>query len=155
MRITCALVLLAALAAGGCGAAAPEPLPFKPFADNKLLMQAVLDPAADGLWDSVGWIITTEGTEEIYPRTDEEWDKVKHAVVTIIESGNLLMMVPRAKDGEDWMRFSQGLIDVGTTVLRAVESKDRDKVFTMGGDVYDVCTACHAKYSPEVAGIRP
>jgi hypothetical protein len=149
-----AFALIGALAAAACSGG-PEPPPFKAVADNKLLMQAILDPAADELWESVGWIITAEGTEEVYPRTDEEWMKVRNAAVTVIESGNLLMMAPRAKDNADWIRISQGLIETGQSAMRAAEAKDRDKVFTVGGDVYDVCTACHAKYSPEVTGVRP
>jgi hypothetical protein len=149
-----AFALIGALGAAACSGG-PEPPPFKAVADNKLLMQAILDPAADEIWESVGWIITAEGTEEVYPRTDEEWMKVRNAAVTVIESGNLLMMAPRAKDNADWMRISQGLIETGQNAMRAAEAKDRDQVFTIGGDVYDVCTACHAKYSPEVVGVRP
>jgi hypothetical protein len=154
MRTIRAFALIGALVAAGCSGG-PEPPPFKVVADNKLLMQAILDPAADELWESVGWIITAEGTEEVYPRTDEEWIKVRNAAVAVIESGNLLMMAPRAKDNADWIRISQGLIETGQSAMSAIEAKDRDKVFTVGGDVYDVCTACHAKYSPEVTGIRP
>jgi hypothetical protein len=149
-----ACALIGALVAAGCSGV-PEPPPYKAVADNKLLMQAILDPAADELWESVGWVITAEGTEEIYPKTDEEWMHVRNAAVTVIESGNLLMMAPRAKDNADWMRISQGLIETGQNAMRAAEAKDRDKVFTVGGDVYDVCTACHAKYSPEITGVRP
>src|SRR5687767_12282538 len=109
MRTTRALAVAAALFAAACSAG-PEPPPFKAVADNKLLMQAILDPAADGLWESVGWVITAEGTQEIYPRTDEEWTAVRNAAVTVVESGNLLMMAPRAKDNADWIRISQGLI---------------------------------------------
>ena len=154
MRTMRAFALIGALGAAACGGG-PEPPPFKAVADNKLLMQAILDPAADELWESVGWIITAEGTEEVYPRTDDEWMKVRNAAVTVIESGNLLMMAPRAKDNADWIRISQGLIETGQSAMRAIEAKDRDQVFTVGGDVYDVCTACHAKYSPDVTGIRP
>ena len=42
-------------------------------------------------------IDTKDGTEEIRPRTDEEWTAVRNAAVTLAESGNLLMMVPRAQ----------------------------------------------------------
>jgi hypothetical protein len=151
-RTTLALALGGTLLAPGCGA--PEPPPYKPVADSKLLMQAILDPAADEVWESVGWIITDQGVEEIVPKTDEEWMAVKNAAVTIIESANLLIMPPRSRDAE-WNRISLGLIDTGQAAVRAVEAKDRDKLFAVGGEIYDVCTNCHAKYSPDVVGVRP
>jgi hypothetical protein len=63
-------------------------------------------------------------------------------------------MPPRSKDAE-WNRISLGLIDTGQAAVRAVEAKDRDKLFAVGGEIYDVCTNCHAKYSPDVVGVRP
>src|SRR5688572_10725767 len=41
----------------GCGGTQKAP-PFKPVADTKLLMESVIDPAADLVWDSVRTIIT-------------------------------------------------------------------------------------------------
>ena len=51
MRPARLLVLAACVLAAGCGG--PEPPPFKPLADNKLLMQAMIDPNADLVWDAV------------------------------------------------------------------------------------------------------
>src|SRR4051812_36413832 len=100
-----------ALFGGSCGGA--EPPPFKPVADTKLLMQSVVDPNADIVWDAVKTIDTPKGVEEIRPRTDEQWALVRNAAVTVAESGNLLMMVPRAKNGGEWMKLAQGMIDTG------------------------------------------
>jgi hypothetical protein len=152
MRTTVALALAGSLLGAACGG--PELPPYKAVADNKLLMEAILDPAADEVWEAVGWIITAQGIEEIVPKSDEEWTAVRNAAVTIIESANLLMMPPRSKDAE-WNRISQGLIDTGTEAMQAAEAKDRDKLFAVGGHIYDVCTNCHAKYSPDVVGVRP
>ena len=148
------LVLVGGLLGSGC-AAAPDAPPFRPVADNKLLMQALLDPAAGKIWGAVGSIITLEGEQELVPKNDEEWAEVRNAALLIVESGNLLMMAPRARNGDDWMRVSQGLIDTGTEALRAAEAKDKEKLFTVGGNIYNVCTNCHVKYSPEMAGARP
>ena len=126
-----------------CGAAPP---PFKPTADTKLLMQAVVDPNADVIWESVKTIITSRGTEEIRPRTDAEWTAVRNSAITLAESGNLLMMVPRAKDGGEWMTRAQELIDTSQAAIRATEAKNADRLFTIGGDIYDACSHCHEKY---------
>lgn len=127
-----------------------QPPPFKAVVDNKVLMESVLDPNADIIWDSVKWITTAAGTEEFRPRTNEEWTAVKHAAITLTESGNLLMLVPRAQDAEEWMKASQALIESGQAALEAIEKKDADELFTVGGYIYNACTNCHAKYVPEI-----
>ena len=30
--------------------------------------------------------------------------------------------------------------------MQAAEAKNVDKIFTLGGDLYDICTNCHSKY---------
>ena len=125
---------------------APAPPPFKPVADNKLLMQAVVDPMADVVWDSVKTIVTAKGTEDIRPRTEEEWTAVRNAAVALTESGNLLMLVPRAKDGGEWMKRSQELINTGEAAIRAIDAKNAERLFTVGGDIYEACSNCHRQY---------
>ena len=147
-RTQLSTVLHAALAAGalsGCGGA-PAPPPFKPVADTKLLMQAVIDPDADEIWDSVKTIVTAKGTEEIRPRTSEEWLAVRNRAVTLAESGNLLMMVPRAKDGGEWMERAKELVDTSERAIRAADAKNAEQLFTAGGDIYEACSNCHRKY---------
>jgi hypothetical protein len=138
------LALPVALLMTSCGG--PEPPPFKPVVDNKLLMAAVIDPNADLVWDAVKWIDTKEGTEEIRPRNEEQWAAIRNAAVTVAESGNLLMMVPRAKNGDEWMKMAQRMIDTGQEAIKAADAKNADRLFTVGGDIYDACSACHAKY---------
>src|SRR5436853_4833229 len=104
------VLLVGAALCTACGSG-PQAPPFRPVADTKLLMQSVVDPNADVIWESVKTIITAQGTEEIRPRTDSEWTAVRNSAVTLAESGNLLMMSPRAKDAGAWMTLSQELID--------------------------------------------
>lgn len=110
-------------------------------------MAAVVDPAADVVWESVGTIVTAEGTEEIKPRDAEEWTQVAQAAWVLTESANSLMIGNRPKDTSDWMRFAQELSDASVKAARAAESHDADALFTAGGDVYLTCTACHEKYN--------
>jgi len=134
----------------GCGDPQPPspPLPpFRPVADVQQLMISVVDPAADVVWGSVGTIITEQGTEERFPKTDEEWDAVRNGAFVLAESGNLLMMGSRAQDTDEWMRLSQGLIDIGILTVQAAEARDKDAVFSLGGDIYTVCSNCHEKYA--------
>jgi hypothetical protein len=115
-------------------------------ADNKLLMQAVVDPNADLVWDAVKTIITAQGTEEIRPRSDAEWQTVRNSAIALAESGNLMMMVPRARDGGEWMARAQELIAASQTAIRAAEAKDAERLFAAGGDIYDACSHCHERY---------
>jgi predicted solute-binding protein len=69
----------------------------------------------------------------------------------IAESGNLLMLGTRPKDGGEWMQMSRALVDVGEKAIRAAERHDTKAVFDVGAEVYDVCTNCHAKYASEIA----
>ena len=144
MRKIAFMVFLSAFAIS-CSSA-PEPPPFKAVADNKLLMQAVVDPMADVVWDSVKTIVTAKGVEDIRPRTEEQWTNVRNAAVALTESGNLLMLVPRAKDGGEWMKAAQQLITTGEAAIRAADSKNADRLFTVGGDIYEACSNCHRQY---------
>ena len=136
---------LAIVAAAACSGG-PQPPPFRPVVDKKLLMQATIDPTADEIWDSVRTVITKDRTEEIRPKTNEEWTLVRNHAVTLAESGNLLMMVPRAKDGGEWMARSQELVESSERAIRAAEAKNADQLFTAGGDIYEACSNCHRKY---------
>ena len=143
------VVLSGAVLCAACNSG-PEPPPFKPVADVKQLMNAMIDPAADEIWESTGWIITAAGEEERKPQNDEEWLAVMNHAITVTEAGNLLMMVPRAKDGDMWMQRAQEMIDAGTKAWRAAEAKDVQRLFDTGGEVYQSCTHCHENYIDEI-----
>jgi hypothetical protein len=145
MRTSLWLAAASALLVSGCSGGPPPP-PFKPIADVKQLMQGPIDPNADAIWDATGWIDTAAGTVERRPKTQAEWDAVRNSAITLTEAGNLLMMVPRAKDGDEWMKRSQELIDTGFAAWKAAEAKNVDQLFTVGGDIYEACSHCHREY---------
>lgn len=142
----CMLLLTLALTISGC---APEPPPFDEVADVNQLMLTVIDPAADIYWASVGTIMDLDGTEEIAPTTPAEWEVVRNAAMIIAESGNLLLMPGRAQEGEQWTELAQALITSGRQALAAAEARDPAAVFVAGGDVYLVCSECHAAFAPD------
>jgi hypothetical protein len=51
-----------------------------------------------------------DGVQEIRPKDEEDWTKVKAAAVNLTEAGNLLMMPPRARDDDQWMRNIQRMM---------------------------------------------
>jgi len=135
-----------ALCAVGCAAEKGAPGSHA-IANVKQVMSVILEPAADTYWDAVGTIIDTTGTEEIAPKNAEEWAEVWRAAVVVAESGNLLMMEGRARDKDQWMRLASQLVDAGQKAMAAAESRDTAKVFYAGGEIYEVCSACHAAYA--------
>ncbi len=84
--------------------------------------------------------------EEIRPRTEAEWAAVRNSAVIVAESGNLLMLVPRAKDGGEWMKRAQEMIDTGERAIKAAEARNAEQLFTVGGDIYEACSNCHRQY---------
>ena len=142
--------LLFAIAVGalaGCvhqpRAAAP---PFKPVTTTLVLMESVIAHAAEVYWESVQVTVDADGVTERQPQTDEEWEFVWAAALAIAESGNLLMMAPRALDNGAWMEFSRSLIDAGVEAAAAAEAHDVDRVFAAGEQVYNACLGCHTRY---------
>jgi len=116
-------------------------------------MASVLEPAADVYWDAVGSVEDSTGVTALYPRTPQAWDAVRNSAVVVAESGNLLMMPPRARDQAEWMTLSLGMIKAGQRAIKAAEARDTSAVFSAGADLYDTCVACHARYAIEQ--VRP
>jgi hypothetical protein len=144
--------VLVALLLVGCDRAGPA-VPMTAVADVKQLMSSVVEPAAEIYWDAVGTIVDEKGTTEIAPKTDEEWTAVRNAALVVAESGNLLMMGGRARDTGEWLALSRAMTDAGRRAMEAAESRSTTAVFDVGAELYETCTACHAKYSAEL--LRP
>jgi hypothetical protein len=140
----------AAVLTSGCASPAAS-VPFKPVVDVRTLMESTIDPQADVIWGAVGTIITLEGTQELRPRSDEEWMNVRNSAITLTEAGNLLMMGSRAVDNEGWMKGARAMIETGEQAIRAADARDPDELFNAGADIYASCTNCHMKYIDEIA----
>lgn len=123
-----------------------ERTPFRAVADTKQVMNWILEPNADVVWEAVGTIVTAEGEQNLAPSTEEQWQAVRNAAATVAEFGNLLMLEGRARDRGEWMRKARALIDASNEAVQAAEAKDTAMLFTAGGDMYLACTACHTQY---------
>ena len=123
----------------------------------KQLMEWVIDPAADVVWESVAIIITEKGENHKAPKTDDEWAAVRNAAATMVESGNLLMMSTRARDDKNWNAAARRLSDAATIALQAAEKKDVAALFDSGATIFNACSACHARYrvGEEAPDARP
>ena len=147
------LTVAAVLAGAACEAAPPPPTPpaFRSVVTNQQLMAEVLEPAANVYWEAVGTTVDKRGTVEHVPKSDAEWAAVRNAATVIAESGNLMLITPRALDRDDWTRLARALVDVGERARRAAGSHDRAAVFDAGAEVYQACVNCHVRYMPGVA----
>ena len=136
----------------GCDQAPPAP-----EQTAQQLMADVVQPTAEVYWDSVQFISDETGNHDIRPETDEDWKRTRDAATKLGELGELLKTPGYAEGrGDDWITFSNSLIEVSKLAEQAADAKDPDKVFEVGGTIYNVCTACHQVYpattGPEAEG---
>jgi hypothetical protein len=176
LRSSFLLIVLASnlMLANACSrAASPE---FQPTATVKDIMDSVVDPNADFVWDSVEVVATLEGTEEKAPKTDEDWKQLRRHAISLLEASNLLLVPGRhiAKPGEKaddervdlkpeeiearmkddpaaWTAGAHGLHAATLESLQAIEARDV-KALLNAGDVLDqACETCHRRYWYRVA----
>jgi hypothetical protein len=153
-------------------AAAPDS-PFRLTATIQDIMDAEVDPAADFLWGSVGFVATQKGVEDKRPRTDKEWETVRNNVIILIEATNLLAMPGRQvatagsrldpsevagiDDPKDiqkaidsnfgaFIGYAHGLHDAGMAMLAAIDKKDVEAMGPAGEKLDAACEACHRAY---------
>ena len=138
MRIlTVALLATVTLLTAGSLSAQQQPA-FKPIADVKQLMHAIVIPMSN-----VVFRVEVEA-----PKDDKEWEAVQNAALALAEAGNLLMIPGRAKDNGEWMKKAEALVDVGVKAKKAADDKDADSVVKIGYEIFDVCAGCHDQYMP-------
>ena len=149
------LSLVAALLLVGCSAPEEEASVAVASEYNTSLnvaeiMNLVLEPASDILWDSGGWVMDASGYEELYPTTDDGWAYVRAQAAVVVESGNMLALPGRAEDSDAWMIYSEGLSEAGVLAMEAAAAQDKEAFFQADAQLYSVCTACHQAYNPDI-----
>jgi len=148
------LISVAALTAllGACNQA-----PATPEKTVQQLMADDVQPTAKIYWDSVQFISDETGDHDIRPETDADWARTRAAATKLGELAALLRTPGYTEGrGEDWTTFANSLTEVSKLAEQAADAKDPDKVFEVGGTIYNVCTACHQIYpattGPEAEG---
>jgi hypothetical protein len=112
----------------------------------KEVMGHDIDVGAQKFWCASGDIVTAKGTLSRAPTTEAGWEDAVSGATILAEGGNLLMLPGRARDNGDWMKLAKRLNAAAMEGRAAAEAHDVDKVFATGGEIYQVCTDCHAKY---------
>ena len=163
--------------AAACSKSEPAPAPgsdapqYQPAATVKDLMQSIVDPSADLVWNAVTTVQTATGTIDKVPKTPEEWLKVRHGAVGLSEGANLLMMPGRHvaqpheksdtpgvelepaemevlidKDRAAFIQRARALHEAGMAAVAAAEAKDAQKLFEVGEQIEQACENCHSHY---------
>ncbi len=136
----------------------------------KEVMAHVVDPGAWGFWNYTGDVVDAKGTHSrvpIDPKTipdvpgmadderrvalDKQWTDAESGTVQLIEVSNVLQLPGYVRkldknDDGDWVKFAQKLNGYAHDAQDAVEARDGQKMFDTGGQIFQVCTDCHAKY---------
>jgi hypothetical protein len=184
MRRTSALAAAGSLLTGalllpGCGQPTPvapavaEGPPFTPVLSVKELMEHIVDPTADWIFDAAVIDVSEKGTVETLPLTDEDWTRVERGALILAESANLLKM-PRAmvppgdkslnqepggpeltpaeieakikKDPALWAKHADGLRDAALESLKVIKARDGQGLFNVGDKIDKACESCHLEY---------
>ena len=147
MKASFALMISLTLGLTGCGQQSEQAsIQGAATGSTYQLMTEYLEPAADKIWSSAGAIITIEGDQDLQPTTDEGWAAVVHSASVVAEGGNLLMLKGYAADQGDWAEYAQGMTRAALKARQAAIDQDAEALFNAGGEIYNVCRACHNKY---------
>lgn len=144
---------------------------FRPTSTVKDIMDLVIDPSADALWDSVEVVATLEGTDRKAPKTDDDWKVLRRHAVSLVEASNLLLIpgrhvaspgekaddarvdlnpeeieALRVKDPAAWALRAHWLHDAATESLKAVDARDATALMNAGETLDTACESCHRNY---------
>ena len=144
-----ALLFASACATAEAPAAETRPaLPvFQLTTSVQQMMEWILEPATEAIWDAAGTIITAEGRTELAPTTDAGWESVRNSSALVAEIGNLLML-PSRSAGPEWDAYAMGLVAAGRESMAAADAHDSVRLFDAGGQLYQACLACHRQFMP-------
>jgi hypothetical protein len=157
--------------------AAAAPVPGPPYVLTgaiKDIMEGVIEPSADVIFESVAVINDASGSRETVPRTDEEWARVEHNALMLAEAANLIMMPGRAiaradqastksdeavpeltppqiqqkidADRSRWNQHATVLLQQATRALQLARTRSVAGLYEVGGDLDEACENCHLEY---------
>ena len=144
---------------------------YIPEATVAEIMESIVMPSAQAVWDAVGVNVTDKGTVETKPETDEQWATLRAMAITLVESSNLLVVPGRhaappgtvsqdpeaeltpekidallVKDRGAWIAHTQVLHEAAMEALRAIDAKNIDAISEAGGTIDAACESCHLQF---------
>jgi hypothetical protein len=166
-----AFVTVASLAQTSATAPAPYS-EFNTSASIRDVMDSVVDPNADALWESVRTEIDASGTHTYMPQTDADWLALRRNVIGLLEGGNSLLMpgrrvapegagtdpeIPYAYPPEQiqaalekerlvFNGFVKGFQATALEILGAIDARNVAKLDDAGELLDRACEACHSHF---------
>lgn len=144
---------------------------FMPQATIVEIMDSMVMPAAQALWDAVSVEVNESGTIEKTPQTDDDWAKLRWQAVTLAEASNALVVPGRhvvaagtppadpdsglspqqveallAKDRPAFVAHAHVLHEAAMEALRAVDARNVDGISDAGGTIDAACEGCHLQF---------
>jgi hypothetical protein len=187
--VVAASVVFAGVLAAQCGSSSPAPAPkaaapstpvpppletsLSPTLTVKELMEHIIDPTADWVFDAAVVDVSAKGIVETKPLSDDDWLKVERGGLLLAESTNLLKMPRRMappsdenkphKGGEPelppeqiqakveqdralWNKYADGLRDAALSSVKIARARDVEALFNVGSDIDKACENCHLEY---------
>jgi hypothetical protein len=135
----------AAASVGRAVPPAPQLVPT-PAHSAKAIMVGLVDPAADGIWNSAGSITTATSEERWAPATDADWRRLEAHARAIIRGADALADPTRTGGREDWAAPARALRASGQVALDAARRRDVAGLDVASEGLLDSCQQCHARY---------
>jgi hypothetical protein len=141
-------------------------------------MKYMIDPVADSIFNAVGSTVTKQGTVDVEPKTDEDWDKIHIGAVSLAEGAYLLKIRrPFTPPGDENNSTGPEAVELSPAQITAKVERDpvewnaRIEALRNGARALDVvkrkastswgrrresdkaCEACHRSYCAQVKAL--
>ena len=167
LLLLCGVLLVIGVA---CAPRQAEP-EYRTSTTIKDIMEHIVDPSADYIWQSVSTEETLKGTIERAPKTDADWAEERSRALILMEASNLLQMPGRQvapkgdksehpgieespeaiqdlidHDRASWIKYAHGLYDSAEVLYKAAQAKDAAAIENAGEELDRACENCHKNY---------
>ena len=134
------------------------------------LMNQIIDPEADVIWNATGTIANKKGIVEHYPKTDEDWEAQRRAVLRLLEASNLLLIPDRKVAATPFESAGPGVFSsaevqhqlesrravfngmalnlrgAAQELLKAVDTRNVKSLLELGDALDHACEGCHKTF---------
>ena len=165
------ILIAGVLALSGCNTPKPSPPPIEIAATIKDIMDSMIDPSGDFMFEAVAEISDENGVTQKAPKTEEEWKEVRNRAFILYEGMNLAMMegrkvaqpddkskfpqvelepdeIQKLIDGDRprFVKRAKRLQEAAKMALQATDSKDVKALFGAIEHIDRACENCHLHY---------
>jgi hypothetical protein len=143
----------------------------RPSETIKNIMNSIVNPNAEALWESVASCVTLKDVQENSPRNDADWTELRRKASKLMLASHLLAVPGRpvaksgdqsrnpsielspetiealiTEDGRAWRRLVHGLQTSTTLVMNAIDKRNVKELRSANDALNVACEQCHQKY---------